>query len=98
MVIVEDDYVYYPEYGIYYGSRSHQYFYQERGAWVSRPEPVGFSANVVLGSPSVRMSFHDSPAAHHAEIERAYPRGGRGRGENRGDRGDRGNGDRGDGR
>ena len=25
----EDDYLYYPRYGMYYGHRSHQYYYRE---------------------------------------------------------------------
>jgi len=33
--------------------------------WVSRPAPMGVSADVLLASPSVKMDFHDSPANHH---------------------------------
>src|SRR5271170_4150653 len=61
-VVVEDDYVYYPNYGVYYSSSRHQYAYLEGGAWVSRPAPRGVSVDVLLASPSVRMDFHDSPA------------------------------------
>src|SRR5471030_43661 len=67
-VVVEDDYVYYPGYDVYYNSSRHQYAYLEGGAWVSRPEPRGVSIDVLLASPSVRMDFHDSPARHHAEM------------------------------
>jgi hypothetical protein len=73
-VVVQDNYVYYPTYGIYFNSYRNQYAYMEGGAWVSRPEPVGVSVNVLLASPSVRMNFHDSPANHHAEMARQYPR------------------------
>jgi hypothetical protein len=73
-VLVQDDYVYYPQYGMYYGSRSHQYYYQHGSSWQARPEPAGISATVLLASPSVRVDFHDNPAAHHAEVVRAYPR------------------------
>jgi len=73
-VVVEDDYVYYPGYDVYYNSRRHEYAYMEGGAWVSRPAPRGVSVNVLLASPSVRMNFHDSPANHHAEIVRQYPK------------------------
>jgi hypothetical protein len=73
-VVVQDDYVYYPHYQVYYSSSRHQYAYLEGGAWVSRPEPRGVSVDVLLASPSVRMNFHDSPANHHTEIVRQYPR------------------------
>jgi len=73
VVVVEDDYIYYPDYEVYYSSSRHQYAYLDGGAWVSRPAPRGVSVNVLLASPSVRMNFHDSPANHHAEIAREYP-------------------------
>lgn len=72
-VVVEDDYVYYPDYEIYYSSSRGEYFWPEGGAWVSRPAPRGISVEVLFASPSVRMNFHDSPANHHAEIVRQYP-------------------------
>ena len=74
VVVVQDDYVYYPEYEIYYSSRRHQYFWPEGGAWVARPAPREVEVNVLFASPSVRMNFHDSPANHHTEIVRQYPR------------------------
>ena len=73
VVVVEDDYVYYPDYEIYYSSSRHQYAYMEGRAWVSRPAPRGVSVDVLLRSPSVRMDFHDSPANHHAEVVRQHP-------------------------
>jgi hypothetical protein len=73
-VVVEDDYVYYPGYDVYYNSSRHQYAYLEGGAWVSRPQPHGVSIDVLLASPSVRMNFHDSPGNHHAEMVKRYPR------------------------
>jgi hypothetical protein len=73
VVVVQDDYVYYPDYEIYYSSSRHQYFWPEGGSWVARPAPRGVSVNVLFASPSVRMNFHDSPANHHAEIVRQYP-------------------------
>ena len=72
-VVVQDDYVYYPDYEVYYSSSRHQYFYMDGGAFVSRPAPRGVSINVLFASPSVRMKVHDSPANHHAEIVRQYP-------------------------
>jgi hypothetical protein len=73
-VVVQDDYVYYPGYQVYYNSYRRQYAYQEEGVWVSRPAPRGVSVDVLLASPSVRMTFHDSPANHHAAIARQYPK------------------------
>ena len=73
VVVVEDDYIYYPDYEIYYSSSRHQYAYLEGRAWVSRPAPRGVSVNVLFASPSVRMDFHDSPEHHHAEVVRQYP-------------------------
>jgi hypothetical protein len=73
-VVVQDDYVYYPNYEVYYSSSRRQYFSLEGGAWISQPAPRGVSIDVLLASPSVRMNFHDSPANHYAEIARHYPR------------------------
>src|SRR5580700_7043445 len=73
-VVVQDDYVYYPSYGIYYSSSRRQYASLEGGAWVSEPAPRGVSVNVLAGSPSVKMDFHDSPANHHAAVAKQYPK------------------------
>jgi hypothetical protein len=72
--VVQDDYVYYPSYGIYYSGSRHQYASLEGGAWISEPAPRGVSVDVLLASPSVRMDFHDSPANHHAAVARQYPK------------------------
>ena len=74
VVVVQDDYVYYPDYEIYYSSSRHQYAYLEGSAWVSRPAPRGVSVDVLLRSPSVKMNFHDSPANHHAAVVKQYPK------------------------
>lgn len=72
--VVQDDYVYYPNYGVYYSTSRRQYAYQENGAWVSRPAPRGVSVDVLLASPSVKMNFHDAPANHHAAVVQQYPK------------------------
>jgi len=74
VVVVQDDYVYYPDYEVYYSSGRHQYAYREGNVWVSRPGPRGVSVDVLRGSRSVRMDFHDSPEHHHAEVVKQYPR------------------------
>src|SRR3954465_8492180 len=72
-VAVQDDYVYYPGYQVYYSSSRHQYIYQDGRSWVSRPPRRHVSLNVLISSPPVNVGFHDSPANHHAEISRQYP-------------------------
>ena len=71
--IEQDDYVYYPDYQMYYGSRSHRWYDREGASWVAHPEPRDVSVDVLRSSPSVRMDFHDSPAHHHSEVVQKYP-------------------------
>ncbi len=66
--LVQDDYVYYPGYQVYYSSNRRQYIYQDGRSWVSRPAPPRVSVDVLFASPSVRLDFHDSPAIHHARL------------------------------
>jgi hypothetical protein len=73
-VYVEEEYVYYPNYEVYYSGRTRQYSYREGSSWVTRPAPPRVSVNVLLGSPSVRTGFRDAPAAHHEHMVRTYPR------------------------
>ena len=73
-VVVPDDYVYYPNYGVYYNSRRRQYNYLKGNEWVSQPTPYGVSARELFASPSVKMDFHDSPAKHHAQMLQKYPK------------------------
>ena len=72
-VMAEDDYVYYPEYEVYYSNRRHQYGYWEGSRWLWRPAPPRVGINVLVGSPSVHMDFHYSPERHHQDIVRRYP-------------------------
>jgi hypothetical protein len=71
---VQDDYVYYPGYQVYYSSNRRQFTYLEGRSWVSRPVPPRVSVDVLFASPSVRLDFHDSPANHHASVVRQYPK------------------------
>ena len=104
VVVVEDDYIYYPDYEVYYSSSRHQYAYREGRAWVSRPAPRGVAVDVLFASPSVRMDFHDSPANHHAAVVKQYPKNWKPSGSNQGrndsqkgdQRDQRGGGQRGD--
>ncbi len=73
-IVVQDDYVYYPGYQVYYSSNRRQYVYLEGRSWVSRPAPPRVSVDVLFASPSVRLDFHDAPSMHHAAIARQYPK------------------------
>ncbi len=73
-VIMEDDYVYYPGYEVYYSSNRRQYVYRDGRYWVTRPAPPRVSVDVLFASPSVRAEFHDSPEQHHHDMLRRYPR------------------------
>jgi len=73
-VAMQDDYVYYPAYQVYYSNNRHQYVYQDGRSWVSRPAPPHVAVNVLLASPSVHVGFHDSPASHHSVIVKQYPK------------------------
>jgi len=73
-VVMQDDYVYYPGYQVYYSSNRRQYIYLEGRSWVTRPAPPRVSVDVLFASPSVRLDFHDSPAFHHSTVVRQYPK------------------------
>jgi hypothetical protein len=71
--VIPDDYIYYPNYGVYYNSRQHLYLYLKGDVWVTRPAPEGVTAKALQTSPWVKMDFHDPPARHHAEMLKKYP-------------------------
>jgi len=73
-VYVEEDYVYYPNYEVYYSGRTRQYSYREGSSWVTRPAPPRVSVDVLFASPSVRTGFRDAPAGHHERMVKTYPR------------------------
>ena len=56
VVVLQDNYDYYPNYGVYCNTSRHQYAYMRGDAWVTMPEPAGVSAEVLLASPSVKMA------------------------------------------
>jgi hypothetical protein len=87
---VQDDYVYYPGYQVYYSSNRRQYVYLQGRSWVSRPAPPRVSVDVLFASPSVRLDFHDSPSIHHATVVKQYPKHWKGNKDN-GRGNDRGN-------
>jgi hypothetical protein len=74
VVVMQDDYVYYPSYQVYYSSTRRQYIYLDGRSWVTRPAPPRVSVDVLFSSPSVRVDFHDSPSSHHSRIVKQYPK------------------------
>jgi len=74
VVVAEDEYDYYPAYGVYFNPYRRLYYYQDNGAWINRPGPPGVSVDVLLASPHARMDFHDHPQFHHDEVVRRYPK------------------------
>lgn len=73
-VVLQDDYLYYPCYQIYYSRNRRQYIYRHSRSWVTRPMPPRVSVDVLLASPAVSLDFHDHPSAHHARVVRQYPK------------------------
>jgi len=74
VVVMQDDYVYYPSYQVYYSSTRRQYIYLEGRSWVTRPAPPHVSVDVLFSSPSVRLDFHDAPSSHHSRVVQQYPK------------------------
>jgi len=74
VVTLQDEYVYYPDYEVYYLSNRRQYVYLQDGSWVSRPVPPRVPAGALFASRSVRLDFHDSPSIHHASVVHEHPK------------------------
>lgn len=83
-VYADDDYVYYPQYEMYYSNRRHEYGYREGNSWVWRPTPTRVDTRVLVSTPSVHLDFHDSPERHHDQVVKTYPRNWRQNDKNRG--------------
>lgn len=69
-----DDFVYYPAYELYYGRRSHEWYYRDHDRWVPHSAPRDVPPDRLRSAPSVPMNFHDNPGAHQAEVSKQYPR------------------------
>lgn len=72
--VIQDNYVYYPGYAMYFNTSRNQYVYLNNGAWVWSSTPYGVTSEVLRASPSVRMDWHDLPAKHHADMVKRYPK------------------------
>ena len=73
VVVTPDNYLFYPNYGVYYNTSRNQYNFLKDNAWVSQPNPYGVSIKTLQASPSVKMDFHDSPSKHHKAMIAKYP-------------------------
>jgi hypothetical protein len=73
-VAIQDGLIYYPSYEMYYDPGLQIYWYNQGGVWLSGPRPYGVSVDVLIGSPFVRLGFRGSPAGHHGDVVRMYPR------------------------
>lgn len=73
-VAFADGYDYYPRYEVYHSRHRREYVYREGNHWVRRSEPRGVAIDVLHSAPSVRVNFRDSPAPHHADVARSFPK------------------------
>jgi len=72
---IGDDYVYYPSYEVYYVPTRGEYVYYDGRTWLRTSRPTTqVWARDIAGRPYVKMSFHDNPSHHHADIVRKYPK------------------------
>ncbi len=69
----QENYVYYPDYGIYYSVDQRQYVYLEGDTWSRSASPSNIPVKVLNASRSVQMPFHDSPEDHNSEVLKKYP-------------------------
>jgi hypothetical protein len=73
-VVVESNLIYYPDYEVYYDPGVRVFWYRDGAIWVRGARPPGIAVDVILHSRSVPMDFRGSPALHHDEVRRLYPR------------------------
>ncbi len=71
---IGDDYVYYPAYEVYYSPARKEYVYYNGSTWVRSVDAAPAWATEIRSARSVPMNFHDSPAGHHQDVLRMYPR------------------------
>jgi hypothetical protein len=64
------EYVFYPNYDLYYNRTTGEFLSFENGQWVSRKNPRNTTAQRVWQSRSVNINDFSSPAQHRAEMAR----------------------------
>ena len=68
------EYVYYPDYEVYYSRNHGLYVFRYNYGWMTQTEPPPLAPGVLENARSVAMSRHfEDPIAHHEEISRMYP-------------------------
>jgi len=72
---IGDDYVYYPQYEVYYVPTRKEYVYYDSSTatWVRTTAPTRVWAKDIADAPYVKMDFHDAPEVHHLDVVRRYP-------------------------
>lgn len=73
-VAVQDSYVYYPDYEVYYNNARGEYVYVDGNVWVTRRDPPRRWSHDLRRAAYVRLDFRDSPQRHHSEVVKNYPR------------------------
>jgi len=64
---VQSEYLYYPEYDLYYNRNTREFLSVENNRWVARTNPRNVSANRVFATRAVSLDGYDSPQ-HHRNI------------------------------
>lgn len=64
------EYLYYPQYDVYFNQNTNEFISVENGRWVSRDAPRHVSTAQVLRSRAVTMERYDSPAHHRSMMAR----------------------------
>jgi hypothetical protein len=70
--LVEDAYVYYPDYQMYRNNHG-DYTFASGGFWMTSQAPGSITPAALGASRRVSMKFHDSPVNHHAAMTLEYP-------------------------
>jgi hypothetical protein len=73
-VAIEDTYLYYPDYEIYYNPARRQYVFFDGRSWIASPVPPRDYARGLRRAPHVEIYLQDSPEYYHREVVRDYPR------------------------
>ena len=71
---IAPEYVYYPDYELYYSRNYQQYVFRYNHAWMHQMLPPAGVVDQLPAARSVPTNFRDDPVRHHAEISRLYPR------------------------
>lgn len=64
------DYIFYPDYDVYYNRSSGEFVSFENGRWVARKSPRNTTTQRVFESRSINIDGFDSPAHHRSEMAR----------------------------